>query len=163
MNEELTVKNFSGVKVNARLLRKIVRFILIDVLKENAYSLGIFIVKPAKIAEINKEFLNHEGPTDVISFDHSKLDPVLGGEDELEDSKLYGEIYVCPQVAFEQAKKFRATWSEEFARYVIHGILHIKGYDDLNSQNRKIMRREENRILKKIESKFKIEELLNQS
>jgi probable rRNA maturation factor len=163
MSNELVIKNKSGIKINTRLLKKIVNYYIVDVLKENGYSLGVFLVKPSKIAEINEKFLQHEGVTDVISFNYAEFDGVV---DELGVNKmslLYGEVYVCPQVALEQSKKFKTTPCEEFLRYVIHGILHIKGYDDLNPQDRKKMRTQENNALKKIRQLFNIDELINKS
>jgi probable rRNA maturation factor len=163
MNKELVIKNSSGIKINTRLLKKIVNYYVLDVLKENDFSLGIFLVKPTKIAEINEKFLQHEGHTDVISFNYSEFGDAIEELMEGRKEQLYGEIYVCPQVAFEQSKKFKAPVNEEFLRYVIHGILHIKGYDDLNPQDRKKMRNQENKAIKKIKSAFKIEELIEKS
>lgn len=100
-------------------------------------TLGIEFMSSRRMAQLNWDFLRHEGSTDVITFDHgSSL------------SHLQGDIAIGMDDAVKQAAQFQTTWPEEVARYVIHGILHLKGYDDLTPAKRRIMKREENRWLR---------------
>ena len=85
----------------------------------NALVSITFLDKRA-MARLNKEHLRHRGPTDVISFGFAratKTDPVVG------------DIYICPDVARENAKGRDETVGRELKRLVIHGTLHILGYD----------------------------------
>ena len=101
------------------------------------------------MAEINQSYLQHEGPTDVITFDLS--------EDATE--MVMGEILICPEVAAKQAQEFETSWHEETVRYVIHGLLHLKGFDDLESEKRRIMKQHENRWMKKAQEKFNLKKV----
>jgi len=102
-------------------------------------SLSIILVDDKKIKEINKQFLNKEQPTDVIAF-------VLDEKDEDD----WGEVYISLDRAREQARIFNTSWKEELARYVIHGILHLLGYEDISEEAKSIMRKREEHYLDSI-------------
>src|SRR5580765_7507842 len=104
-----------------RVLRRIVTALLDDLLAISDYELGIHLVSAGTIARINEQFLHHKGPTDVISFDFREG---YGAT----TSKLSGEIYICIQMAEEQACEFKTSREEELIRYVVHGVLHLQGY-----------------------------------
>lgn len=98
-------------------------------------ELSIAIVDDAAIAAINQQFLNHTGPTDVISFD---LDDGLG------------EIVVSAERACIVAKQLRRTPAAELALYLVHGLLHLAGLDDRTPAQRRAMRAAERRILRQL-------------
>jgi probable rRNA maturation factor len=54
----------------------------------------------------------------------------------------------------KQAREFSTTWQEEVARYIVHGVLHLRGYDDLVPEKRKVMKREENRLVRRLQATF---------
>lgn len=100
-------------------------------------------VTEAAIASMNRRFLAHEGPTDVLAFDlSSPLPASLPGE-----SRTVGEIYVCPAVAARAARKYSTTPEQELLLYMAHGVLHLAGEDDHTPQGRRRMRRLEKRLL----------------
>ncbi len=72
------------------------------------------------MAKLNKDFLSHDGPTDVISFGLARSAKGL---------PVIGDIYICPSVAERNAKSLRITVKQELTRLIIHGTLHILGYD----------------------------------
>ncbi|HEU5122982.1 MAG TPA: rRNA maturation RNase YbeY [Verrucomicrobiae bacterium] len=153
MSASLFIKNQQRTfPVNVRYLRWMTRELLRELLWIEDFDLGIYIVRAPKMAEINWNFLQHEGSTDVITFDYGEKKD--GEKSETRNPKLEiplnGELFICIDDAIEQARQFRTTWQSELVRYVIHGILHLRGYDDLNPAARKIMKREENRLLKKL-------------
>ncbi|MGI8966740.1 MAG: rRNA maturation RNase YbeY [Limisphaerales bacterium] len=135
-------------KINLRALRKITRYLLENLLEQNQFELAIHLVSPSEIAALNETFLQHHGPTDVISFDYGKT-----------KNKLRGEIFICLEVAVKQARQFRATWPSELMRYIIHGILHLEGFDDLYPPARKQMKRRENLLLQKLHFQFSFNQL----
>lgn len=79
------------------------------------------------MARLNKDFLPHEGPTDVISFGLAR--PSKG-------SPVIGDIYICPRVAERNARSLRITAKEELTRLIIHGTLHILGHDHPDGDER---------------------------
>lgn len=115
---------------------RVLRQITLDLLEAMGLEaeVGFHFVSPREMARVNWRFLQHEGSTDVITFDHGST-----------PERLYGECFVSVADAVEQAQAFRTTWTEEVVRYVIHGILHLRGYDDLEPALRRSMKREENR------------------
>ncbi|MFL5579117.1 MAG: rRNA maturation RNase YbeY [Gemmatimonadaceae bacterium] len=82
--------------------------------------LSIAFVTPRAIAALNFEHLGHAEPTDVISFGFA---PTAGAEGTV------GDVYICPEVAGRNARERGARVSEEIARLVVHGTLHVLGYD----------------------------------
>lgn len=101
-------------------------------------ELGIHLVSAREMARVNWDFLRHEGSTDVITFDHGST-----------PQRLHGELFISVADAVKQAGEFGTAWPEELARYVIHGLLHLHGYDDLEPAKRRVMKREENRLVKR--------------
>lgn len=81
--------------------------------------LSITLVGPRRMATLNRTHLGHRGPTDVITF--------ALGEDPT--GVVVADIYICVDVAREQAKRHRVGLREEVARLVIHGTLHACGYE----------------------------------
>jgi len=102
-------------------------------------QLGVYFIHAAEMARLNEEFLGHAGSTDVITFDYQEG----AGRGEWR-----GEIFVSVDDAVASAPRFRAAWQLELARYVVHGMLHLKGYDDRRPAARREMKKEENRVLK---------------
>ena len=72
---------------------------------------------------------------------------------------LHGEIFICVDEAVVQARRFRASWQSELVRYVIHGVLHLRGFDDLHPAGRRKMKREEDRLLREIALRFALSKL----
>lgn len=83
------------------------------------------------ILEINKQYLDHDYYTDIISFDYS-----VGNE-------LNGDIFVSIDRVKENATDFNATFDEELKRVIIHGILHYCGYKDKSEEDEALMRSKE--------------------
>jgi probable rRNA maturation factor len=125
-------------------LRAWVEALLADVFGASEYELGLHFVGPVEMARINRQFLQHEGSTDVITFDHRES----AGE------ALHGEIFICVADAVGQARRFGTRWPEEVARYVIHGLLHLHGHDDRSPGPRRRMKRVENRLVREVGHRF---------
>jgi probable rRNA maturation factor len=154
-----------AISLDMRLLKTIAQSLLTDLLKLETYELGICIVRAPEMASLNETFLDHEGSTDVITFDYA--DNVLSASRRQIHSELparrrkhvHGEIFICIDDVIKQAKEFRTSWQSELARYVIHGVLHLRGFDDLRPMDRRKMKREENRLLKEMARLFPLRKL----
>lgn len=154
-------------KINGRLLKQITAALLADLKVEDA-ELGIHLVAAPEMAQLNEKFLRHQGSTDVIAFDYGlsvgrdsrravKTKTWLAGT--LAPPKLHGEIFLCVDEAVEQARKFRTTWQSEIVRYLVHGVLHLLGYDDSRPGERRKMKREESRRLRELSRRFSLAQL----
>ncbi|HAO66993.1 MAG TPA: rRNA maturation RNase YbeY [Verrucomicrobiales bacterium] len=130
--------------LNTAMIEEIAAWVSVSLFKDLETDISIQFLSPGRMASINQEYLGHEGPTDVITFDLCN-DPALC---------MTGEILICPEVAASQSEEFGTTWQEETIRYVIHGLLHLKGFDDLEPEKRRIMKQHENRWVKKAKTGF---------
>jgi probable rRNA maturation factor len=127
------------------------------------------LVSRHEITDLNQLFLNHKGPTDVLTFDYSgPANPRGKARHTLNSprlsrgsfsSGLHGEIIVCPEIAAVQAREFRTTLAQELVRYVIHGLLHLRGHTDKSPGPQRAMKREENRILRLLENRLSLSRL----
>ena len=141
-------------KINARLLKQIAEALLAE-LKMTEAELGINLVGAKQMSAFNWKFLQHEGSTDVITFDHEEKRKAESGKRKC----LHGEIFVCVDEASLQAKKFKTKWQPEIVRYIVHGILHLLGHDDLKPDLRRKMKREENRLVRLLAKRFSLAQL----
>ena len=115
------------VKLDRPRLREIVRQVMAEEdLKD--YEISLAFVDNPTIHGINKRFLEHDEPTDVITFPYSS------------GKVLVGELVIGVEVALEQARVGGHEVDAELALYVIHGLLHLVGYDDKDAHDRKQMR-----------------------
>lgn len=108
--------------------------------KSRFENINIVIVSPKEILRINKEFLGHNYVTDVITFENSS--PI--------NNKIYADIFVCFEQVKMQAKDLQKSVRKEFLTVIIHGILHLIGYDDDTLKKRNEM----NTVAENIATKF---------
>lgn len=150
MSSELSLFNRQQRrKVDLRLLRRIV-FDCLQELLAVEFALGIKIVSSPEMARVNEEYLQHAGATDVITFNYLEAK---------EQNRIRGDIYVCIDEAMVQAKRFGTSWQEELVRYVVHGMLHLVGYDDRTERLRKRMKRAEDELADRIAERFPLRRL----
>ena len=84
------------------------------------------------LSKINKEFLNHDTLTDVITFDYSAL------------NEISGEIFISTDRVRENASEFQQSFEVEIRRVRIHGLLHLCGYNDKTAKEKELMSDREN-------------------
>ena len=155
-------------KINVRQLKKIAAALLAELEIEKA-EIGICLVAAPEMTQLNETFLKHKGSTDVIAFDYGFGGPPSGGKfskisaranrQKPELRTLHGEIFICVDEAVLQARKFGTSWQSEVVRYLVHGVLHLLGYDDSNADARRKMKREENRRLHEMTRRFPLSNL----
>ncbi len=104
------INNLTRGKVDRGFLEKVVEKTL-KILKIKIPGISIVLVGDAKIKELNKKYRKRNKVTDVLAFD-------------------YGEIFICLPQAKRQARKLGHSLEKELAILLIHGILHLAGYDD---------------------------------
>lgn len=108
--------------------------------------LNITFTDDAGIEPVNVQFLNHEGPTDVISFDY--LDDYDEDDLDPQDPYVLGDLLISLETAERQANEFGTAFNDEAILYIIHGILHLCGYDDHQEDDIREMRAAEQRCMK---------------
>ena len=123
------VNRQSNLPIKISSVRKLVQLFL-QKKKVDCQELAVYFVSKKKITELHAEHFQDPTPTDCITF------PL--------DQDFLGEIFVCPQAALDYNPKHPF---EETTLYIIHGLLHLLGYDDIDSKKRARMRREEKRLM----------------
>jgi probable rRNA maturation factor len=141
-------------KINLRLLKQITGALLVE-LKIKEVEFGVNLVATREMTLVNETFLKHAGSTDVITFDHLNQKSKIKNQ----KSQLHGELFICVDDAISQARQFKTDWQSEIVRYIIHGVLHLLGHDDLKSNLRRKMKREENRLLRVLSKKFSLAQI----
>lgn len=124
------------VRVPKRLVRTVVRGTLAAEGRQ-AGELSLAFVDDAAIAAVHAEFFDDPDPTDVITFNLSESD----------DERISGEIVVSAEHAAAEARRRGHDPQRELLLYVVHGLLHLCGWDDLRPADHRRMHRREDEIL----------------
>ena len=105
--------------------------------------LSITFVGRAMISQLNRRYLGHHGPTDVISFGLGRVG---------RRGAVVGDVYICAEVARDNARRRGSSAGEELLRLVVHGTLHVLGYDHPSGTGRLTspMWRKQERILTRV-------------
>jgi probable rRNA maturation factor len=125
------------VEIDRRRMREVARTVLEGEAVVDA-EISLAFVDNATIHQLNRRYLNHDEPTDVLSFPLS----------ELGAKRLAGELVIGAEVAKAQAESRGHDVQAELALYVIHGLLHLCGHDDKTADHAKAMRQRERHYLK---------------
>ena len=133
----LAIANVHGARrIDEEALERLIRLVIAGEDCE-LRSLSVVLADQAQVHALNRAHLGHDYPTDVLSFP-------LTDEQQVID----GEIYIDLDTAAERHEEFRASFDEEVRRYVIHGVLHLAGYDDSSPETRAAMRAREDHYLR---------------
>lgn len=106
--------------IDAPRLTRLARYVLRAERRRDA-MLSIALVSSREIAALNSKYLGHKGPTDVIAFAFASPGTA--------DAAALGDIYICPAVARASARTFGVAFRDEIDRLVVHGSLHVLGWD----------------------------------
>jgi len=139
----LKIKFISRVKgfnlYEEKKLKDWIRLIIGKEKKELNHLEFIFVTK-SEIEKINRDFLNHNYPTDIITFNKSFLDVISG------------EIYICTEIVKDNSVTYsKSSMLKELYRVIIHGVLHLIGFNDSSDSEKKVMRNKENELLSYLE------------
>lgn len=125
----------SGYKINHKRARS---GWLAHVCASEGFAMGdlsIVLLSDEELLRYNKEYLNHNTLTDIITFDYS-------------DSRVIGgDLLISAERILENALKFKCTFDDELDRVMVHGLLHLCGYTDKSVKDREIMRKKEDYYL----------------
>lgn len=108
-----------------RVVRDAVRLVLRS--EHRTATVAVTFLNPRRMRQLNAEYKHHDCPTDVLSFALP-----------LPDGTLAGDIYVCPWVAAREAHSRGISVREELVRLVVHGALHVLGYDHPDGDSRTV-------------------------
>lgn len=112
-----------------------------SVIKEEGSSSGdlsFIFCSDEYLLEINKQYLNHDYFTDIITFDY------------VDNGLISGDVFISVERVAENAESFKVSFSNELNRIIIHGVLHLLGYKDKASNEKKLMTEKEDYFLSKL-------------
>ena len=98
-------------------------------------QINIIFCSDNYLLDINQRFLQHDYFTDIITFDYCKADV------------LSGDLFISVDSVRENSIEYCSEFSEELSRVIVHGLLHLIGYDDHSEKDRKLMRKKEDYYL----------------
>ena len=101
-------------------------------------EVSVILCSDDYLLQINKQYLDHDYYTDIVTFDYVK------------DNIISGDLYISTDRIKENAGKYDVDFSEELYRVVFHGILHLSGYDDKTDEEKDLIRSKENYYIEKL-------------
>jgi probable rRNA maturation factor len=131
------VNDESGAGVDVDRLSRLSRFVLDRLRVHPLAELSVVAVDAETMAGHHLQWMDEEGPTDVMSFPMDELRP--GREDEEPEPGLLGDVVLCPEVAATQATTAGHSTAHELDLLCTHGVLHLLGYDHAEPEEQKEM------------------------
>ena len=127
-------------------LEELTRFVLASEGRPDATEVSISFVDDEVIAELNEKYRGKSGPTDVLSFecDGCGDEPGAAAGDVFE----LGDVIIAPDVAECQTAEFATTFEEEVSLLLVHGLLHLCGYDHVVDEEAEVMEAREAELLR---------------
>jgi probable rRNA maturation factor len=131
------ILNESGRELDEKGLAQLSRFVLDRMRVHPMAELCIKAVDEATIAQLNEQWMEKEGPTDVLAFPMDELRPGLVNEEPEEG--VLGDLVLSPDVAARQGETAGHGAEAEIELLTVHGILHLLGYDHAEPEEHKVM------------------------
>jgi len=129
----IEVNNLTTISLDEEFLKKIAQKVLEEEGKKEA-DLSIALLGPGRMREINKRYRGKNRATDVLAFPETKILKEKLKVGPLKKIQGLGEIVICLREVKKNAKRFGSNFEKELTRALIHGILHLLGYDHEKSE-----------------------------
>lgn len=129
-------------------LEELACFVLQAEGKPETSEVSVSFVDDDEIAQLNEEYRGKHGPTDVLSFECDNLDDEFSCPEGIEED-IYelGDIIIAVDVAERQTKEFGTTFEEEITLLMVHGLLHLCGYDHIEDDEAEVMEAREAELI----------------
>lgn len=135
---QIFFEDIHPVKIQKNQLKQNVK-VLINNELTNLGNISIIFCSDAYLLQMNKEYMNHDYYTDIITFNYN------------EGSVISGDLFISIDRLKENAETFSTKFVKELYRVVFHGVLHLIGYNDKTSEEIKVMREKENYYLNEVD------------
>ena len=137
-----------GEPVDLEQLRRLAELVLSEEGYPAETELTVLLVSEDEMAAYNERFLERSGPTDVLAFPVEELLPgVVPDQDSNGPPLIIGDVIVAPGFVGRQAEENEVAFDDEMALMVVHGILHLVGYDHVEDDDAEAMERRESELL----------------
>lgn len=147
----LLITNLTRFQIDKKWLEKIGQKIWQVLGLDNRKEVGLVLVTPRRIQELNKQFRHKNQTTDILSFNYQEVG-VSQDRDVFFDhaSNAWGDLVVCLKQIKNQAQAAKKSWQAELTEVLIHGILHLMGMDHTTEAGYRQMKVKTKTILKKL-------------
>jgi rRNA maturation RNase YbeY len=133
-NIEIFYEDILPIKLLKKTLNKYVSHLINREIKKIG-SISIILCSDDYLLTINKQYLQHNYYTDIITFDY------------VEENRISGDLFISIDRVKENAEKYNVEVKQELFRVIFHGILHLVGYNDKTEEEQAVMRKKENLYL----------------
>ncbi len=155
MNRIIIVNNESKTTIKEQDVKNLIEGFGNYQLKQKDFWFTLHFVKAKNIQKINKEYRNKNQVTDVISFNTTDIENEILAKHNQKKISVSGEIFICVKKAKENSLKIGQSLQEELNFLMMHGFLHIIGYNHLESKEEKIMIKTQRKLRKKMKMQGK--------
>lgn len=138
----------SALAVSVRQTQRIARYV-VRAEGQTCNELNVYFVDTPTLCALHEQFFQDPSPTDCISF------PIDDPEDDGAGChyRILGEVFICPATALAYAQEHGVDPYAETTLYLVHGILHLLGYDDLQESDEQLMRQREHHHMQELRSR----------
>lgn len=134
-------------EIDAARLERLGSLVLAAEGADEEAELSVGIVDEERMASLNETYTGAGGPTDVLAFPLDEAEDDVGSD--FEEPMLLGDVVICPAVAARQAAEHETTLDDELALLLVHGTLHLLGYDHAERRENEAMREREAQLLER--------------
>lgn len=137
-NLEIFYEDIQPLKLHKSTAKKYIKTLINSELKQMG-EIVVILCSDYYLLEMNKQYLNHDYFTDIITFDY------------VENDIISGDLFISLDRVIENAKEFKTEAKRELYRVIFHGILHLVGYNDKTDEEKAIMKEKENKYLSEVD------------
>ena len=161
--EVIVINNQKDFDLGENLIKNVSDFLFKKLEKEENSELNVVFIDKDEIRDLNNKYRNIDKETDVLSFSYLNDKKIFGFINDAESFKdeygffTVGEILICPSVARENIINYEKekNLTKELIFLIIHGLLHIYGYDHEKDDEKKLMESKQQELMKEVELNFK--------
>jgi probable rRNA maturation factor len=161
--EVIVINNQKDFDLDENLIKNVSDFLFKKLEKGENSELNVVFIGKDEIRDLNNKYRNIDKETDVLSFSYLNDKKIFGFIDDAESFKdeygffTVGEILICPSVAQENIINYEKekNLTKELIFLIIHGLLHIYGYDHEKDVEKKLMESKQQELMKEVELNFK--------
>ncbi len=135
---EIYYEDIQSLSIKKTSLNKLVKRLINSEMKQLG-EISVILCSDKYLLEMNKQYLNHDYFTDIITFDY------------VEQDVISGDLFISLERVEENAKRYNANIINELCRVIFHGVLHLIGYGDKTSEEKKTMTEKENLYLSEVD------------
>lgn len=147
----IQINNLTENQIDQNSLEKVIKLVLKEEKIQKDVELSVALIGPGRMRKLNKKYKKKNRVTDILSFPESKIIFEKFKVGSLAKTKGLGEIVICSREVKKSAKKQNSSFEKELIIVLIHGILHLLGYDhERNEQEAEKMRNKEQDYIEKL-------------